>query len=244
MKKPKKKTKPAKSRKKQVLRDALGRFKKPPLRDKQGRFKSPKRKRPSPPKPVKKRKRPSPPKPVKKRKRPSPPKPVKKRKRPSPPKPVKKRKRPSPPKPVKKRKRPSPPKPVKKRKLPPKPVKKRNRPILWIEHFVEDEKIQYAWTWKILALVPPTYNGRKDAHEDDVEGDDNRILQYMHTKFVTSKRAARLELSRFVNEMTDKYDDIEFKEFTLYQVGGYGPITTKDWIEHESYNNYDGIPKR
>jgi hypothetical protein len=203
MKKTKKKTKPAKPRKKPALRDALGRFKKPPLRDtplrdKQGRFKSPKRKRPSPPKP----------------------KPLR----------DKQGRFKSP-----KRKRPSPPKP--------KPVKKRKRPILWIEHFVEQEKIQYAWTWKILALVPPTYNGRKDAHEDDVEG-DNRILQYMHTKFVTSKRAARLELSRFVNKMTDKYDDIEFKEFTLYQVGGYGPITTKDWIEHESYNNYDDIPKR
>lgn len=109
---------------------------------------------------------------------------------------------------------------------------------------VGEDKYRLYWTWKVLVLVPPGYVARSIAHEDAEGDEDDRIDQYMHTPFVKTKKEARKLLTKLVATTVAKYGDVEWVSFTLYRVGGPGPITDKHWRAEATYLDLSDIPKR
>jgi hypothetical protein len=107
-----------------------------------------------------------------------------------------------------------------------------------------EDRYRLYWTWKVLALVPPGYLARTIAHEDPTENEDDRIKQYMHTPFVKTKKEARLALRKLMSATQAKWGDVEWITFTLYRVGGPGPITEKHWRAETTYTDATELPKR
>ena len=118
---------------------------------------------------------------------------------------------------------------------------KRKTKRRYVEHHIGEDKYQLAWTWKVLVLVPLGYHQKFfDTGEQEKEV---FVEQYMHTKFALTRKQAKVELNRLINETEERYDSVQWESFTLYQVGGPGPITEKHWIKHGTYTK-DKLPNR
>jgi hypothetical protein len=116
------------------------------------------------------------------------------------------------------------------------------KPFKYAPHHRGEDRYRLYYTWKVLALVPPGYIDKFWRASEDPDAADVMKPIYMHTPFTETKEEANLNLQRLIHASEEKHGSVEWQTFTLYLVGGPGPITEKHWSLVETHLDVDSLP--
>jgi hypothetical protein len=104
----------------------------------------------------------------------------------------------------------------------------------------KDLRIRYTYKVEILVKADYKYAMHFAPKSSMPLNDDTVALQYWHSKFEPSIKAATLDFLQRVPEIR-AYGDVQFISIDLYQVSGFGPLTKKYWKLLRSFDEPEDV---